>query len=61
MLFPQVWELTGLEPLGGMLCLTCIQHRLGRPLRGKDFAPAQTLTQFHDFGPGRMYRLRWLR
>jgi hypothetical protein len=32
-----VWALTGLVYADGVLCLDCLSHRLGRPLRLDDF------------------------
>ncbi len=32
-----VWAKAGIEPLGGCLCVGCIERRLGRQLRPKDF------------------------
>ena len=32
-----VWALTGLAYADGVLCLDCLSHRLGRPLRLDDF------------------------
>jgi hypothetical protein len=34
-----VWGKTGLKPFGGCLCIGCIEKRLGRKLRPKDFEP----------------------
>jgi hypothetical protein len=32
-----VWAASGLAPNGGMLCLACLERRIGRPLTGEDF------------------------
>jgi len=32
-----VWKAAGREPWGGCLCIGCIERRLGRKLRPKDF------------------------
>jgi hypothetical protein len=32
MVHDPVWDASGLEPLGGCLCLACLEARLGRPL-----------------------------
>lgn len=32
-----VWAASGLWPNDGMLCLACLERRIGRPLTGKDF------------------------
>ena len=33
------WAAAGMEPLGGWLCVDCLESRLGRPLTGADFQP----------------------
>jgi hypothetical protein len=32
-----VWRKAGMEPMGGCLCIGCLERRLGRKLRPKDF------------------------
>jgi hypothetical protein len=32
-----VWKASGMEPMGGCLCIGCLEQRLGRKLRPKDF------------------------
>jgi hypothetical protein len=32
-----VWKDAGMEPLGGCLCVSCLEARLGRRLIPKDF------------------------
>jgi hypothetical protein len=32
-----VWKAAGMEPFGGCLCIPCLENRLGRQLRPKDF------------------------
>jgi hypothetical protein len=32
-----VWEQAGMTPMGGCLCIGCLEKRLGRRLRPKDF------------------------
>jgi hypothetical protein len=34
-----VWKATGMKPMGGCLCIGCVEKRIGRKLRAKDFAP----------------------
>jgi len=34
-----VWRATGMKPYGGCLCIGCVEQRLGRRLRPKDFRP----------------------
>lgn len=33
----RVWEAAGMEPMGGCLCIGCLERRLGRRLKPKDF------------------------
>jgi hypothetical protein len=37
MVRPAIWEKAGMEPMGGCLCIGCIERRLGRQLRRTDF------------------------
>lgn len=39
MVLPEVWAASGLGSHDGMLCLDCLETRLGRPLTGADFNP----------------------
>jgi len=32
-----VWKAAGLEPMGGCICIGCLEKRIGRQLRPKDF------------------------
>lgn len=34
----QVWKKAGMEPFGGCLCIGCLERRLRRKLKPKDFA-----------------------
>jgi len=34
---PSVWWAAGMEPMGGCLCIGCLEKRLGRRLRPRDF------------------------
>src|SRR5215831_5261097 len=34
-----VWNKAGMEPFGGCLCIGCLERRLGRKLKPKDFIP----------------------
>jgi hypothetical protein len=36
MVHDHVWDASGLAPLGGCLCLACLEARLGRPLTPGD-------------------------
>jgi hypothetical protein len=33
-----VWEAAGMEPYGGCLCIGCLEKRIGRKLRRRDFS-----------------------
>jgi hypothetical protein len=33
----EVWRKLGIEPMGGCLCVGCVEKRLGRRLRPRDF------------------------
>lgn len=39
MLFDEVWNMTGLGRGGGVLCVGCIEERIGRHLTECDFDP----------------------
>jgi hypothetical protein len=34
----KVWQAAGMEPYGGCLCIGCLEKRIGRRLRPKDFS-----------------------
>ena len=34
-----VWKAAGMEPMGGCLCIGCLEKRLGRRLKPRDFPP----------------------
>jgi hypothetical protein len=36
---PEVWQATGLDDHGGCLCIGCLEQRIGRRLKPKDFLP----------------------
>ena len=40
MVHDQVWNAAGLPPLGGCLCIGCLERRLGRKLTRHDFTDA---------------------
>jgi len=42
-----VWEAAGMEPWGGCLCIRCIEKRLGRRLRPKDFIREHEFNSLH--------------
>ena len=35
----KVWKAANIEPMGGCLCIGCLERRLGRTLTAKDFLP----------------------
>ncbi len=45
----EIWEQAGLSQRGGMLCIGCLEHRLGRKLWGCDFTdlPINDPNLFH--------------
>jgi len=43
-----VWKRAGMEPFGGCLCIGCLEGRLGRRLKPKDFL------RDHEFNHPRM-------
>lgn len=45
-----VWALSGLGPNDGMLCIDCLERRIGRCLTAKDFPPVF----INGFGSARM-------
>jgi hypothetical protein len=38
-LLENVWQKTGLEGYGGCLCIGCVERRIGRRLKPRDFDP----------------------
>jgi hypothetical protein len=40
MVHDELWHSVGMEPDGGMLCIGCLEKRLGRQLEAKDFTYA---------------------
>jgi len=41
-----VWAKAGMEPFGGCLCIGCLEERLGRRLKPKDFRRGDGLNEF---------------
>jgi hypothetical protein len=39
----RVWDAAGIEPMGGCLCIGCLELRLGRRLKPKDFKHGHVL------------------
>jgi len=48
MVHDHVWIQTGLAPSGGMLCVSCLEKRIGRTLVPSDFSnyPINNLLEF---------------
>jgi hypothetical protein len=67
MLTDPIWEKTGLGYLDGMLCLDCIEKRIGRPLRYTDFRKCDSKGARSDtnhirrktWGAARMLPIGW--
>lgn len=49
MVVDHLWEQAGVEPQGGMLCVGCLEDRIGRRLTGFDFT--QCYVNRPQFGP----------
>jgi hypothetical protein len=49
-----VWAATGLEPDGGMLCVDCVETRLGRRLQPEDFSDVYINQIRREDGPPRL-------
>lgn len=60
MVHDEVWEQTGLDKHGGVLCLDCLEHRLGRAVSEEDFK-STTTAGHRDFwrDQGRMLPRVW--
>jgi hypothetical protein len=43
----EVWRATGLEDMGGCLCIRCLEKRIGRRLKPEDFPPDNGLNLPH--------------
>jgi hypothetical protein len=37
MVHNRIWKAAGVEPMGGCLCIGCLERRIGRRLKPKDF------------------------
>jgi hypothetical protein len=40
-----IWKQAGMEPMGGCLCIGCLEERIGRRLRPKDFQRGHPLNR----------------
>jgi hypothetical protein len=54
----KVWQAAGMEPWGGCLCVGCIERRLGRTLRPKDFQRGHALNDFQMPATERLLKRR---
>jgi hypothetical protein len=53
-----VWAAAGMAPNSGMLCIGCLEERLGRQLVGADFLPGATINAPIGCSPRMRSRLR---
>jgi hypothetical protein len=53
----EVWRSTGLEDMGGCLCIGCLEKRIGRRLKPKDFVPDHPFNK-PDFPASKRLRKR---
>jgi len=56
MVWDRVWKRSDMKPDGGMLCIGCLEQRLGRKVTQKDFLPI-LLNQPHAPGFAKSRRL----
>jgi hypothetical protein len=52
-----IWKAAGMKPWGGCLCVGCIETRLGRALRPKDFVRRHPFNSMP--GTARLRERRW--
>lgn len=57
---PKVWEQAGMTDMGGCLCIGCLEKRLGRRLRPKDFLRGNAFNAPHVPGTDRLRDRRGL-
>jgi hypothetical protein len=53
-----VWKRAGMEPMGGCLCIGCLERRLGRALKPKDFLRGHEFNWPHIPGTPRLLKRR---
>jgi hypothetical protein len=53
-----VWQAAGMEPWGGCLCIGCLEQRLGRRLKPKDFLRDHEFNHPRIPGTARLKRRR---
>ena len=56
-----VWKRAGMEPMGGCLCIGCLERRLGRALKPKDFLRGHGFNSPHIPGTPRLLKRRKFR
>lgn len=54
-----VWRKAGMRPYGGCLCIRCLEKRLGRRLKPKDFVPNHPFN--NPYWPGTKLRANRLK
>jgi hypothetical protein len=54
----RVWAAARMEPYGGCLCIGCLEKRLGRKLKPKDFLRGHPFNADHVPGTARLLRRR---
>lgn len=54
-----VWKAAGMEPMGGCLCIGCLEQRLGRRLRPKDFLRGHSFNSSDFPGTPRLLERRY--
>jgi hypothetical protein len=52
----RVWQAAGMQPMGGCLCIGCLEKRLGRRLKPKDFLRNDPFNQLP--GTARLWQRR---
>jgi hypothetical protein len=54
----KVWKAAGMDSSGGCLCIGCLEKRIGRKLRPKDFPRDHTFNNPHFPGTPRLMKRR---
>ena len=57
----KVWKAAGMEPMGGCLCIGCLEKRLGRKLKFKDFLGGHSFNYSKLRGTPRLLKRRGAR
>ena len=53
-----IWDRAGIEPFGGCLCIGCLEERIGRTLKPKDFKRGHPFNASHVPGTPRLLSRR---